>query len=188
MKCIFFIALLAICVCFSSCASKIVKDKNLVENKILLDTVLSKEAKFSCPEDGNCYVTFSPNKSINIVYINNHLSYKIIDDASKTLIQFQYIINQNDAPIDGGYRETVFFEVNKSDKTINLNNFDLQKTKMIYGRYCNCRGQSGVFLVENGNLKLSKTIDKISFTLNYSTGEIPQLINKIIVKDNLLVN
>ncbi len=188
MKCIFFIALHIICAFFSSCSPKIVKNNDLVEKRVILDSILSKEAEFSCPEGGNCYINFLPNKGVKIVIINNHLSYKTIDDTTKTLIQFQYSVNQNESPIDGGYRETVFFEVDNNDKTINLNNSDLQKVKMIYGRYCNERGKTGVFLVKNGVLKLNKTNNKISFTLNYSTSEIPQLINKIVVKDNLLVN
>lgn len=165
-----------------SCSPSNKFDKQLSKN----DKIEEKSLKTKCPKDGICFINFLSNKSIKTKTVNNIFSYDIVDDSNKTVIQFQYSKNQDETPVDGGYRETIFFEVSNTNKNLELSNLDLQKTKMIYARYCNCRGKAGVFLVDKGNLKLEYVKEKFSFVLNYNIDNNPSLITQIIVNENVL--
>ena len=110
--------------------------------------------------------------------------YDIVDNNSKTVVQFQYSANQDQVAIDGGYRESVIFEISNNVEQLDLNDFDLQKSNMIYARYCNCRGKAGIFKVTSGKLKLLLKNDEVNFTLDFALNENPPLIDHIYVQKN----
>ena len=56
---------------------------------------------------------------------------------------------------------------------------------MLFGRYCNCRGQTGLYKVVNGSLDL-KNQDDVSFDLDFKITEVPQVTNNVVVTNGKL--
>ncbi len=172
------------------CSKKISTNTSIVESeKVLNEDSVKNESIVNniCPEKGVCTIKILKNKTLIVRSINNGILYELEDDKSKTVIQYEYSINQDEVTYDGGYREEVIFEIDNNMKQMEVVDIELQKTKMLYGRYCHCRGTAGLFVVAKGKLTIKKEDDLISLELNYNTNKIPQKINKISVKDNKLL-
>jgi hypothetical protein len=154
------------------------------------DTIKKNEEPISkltiestCPPDGDCHAEIHKNKSLEVkkddlgsIYTN------IIDNETTSVIVYQYNRKVKGDLQDAGYREEVVFEINNSDKELILNNENLQQTKMLYGRFCFCKGQTGYYKVENGNLTLKQNKDAISFNIDFSITQVPQIIKSIKIK------
>lgn len=166
----------------TSCNSKKIdlKDKN--ENNAA-NTLLG-----NCPTQGNCKIEILKNKSLSINTLNNQLLYELTENDGTTVIYYQYSRNMEEVAYDGGYREEVIFEIESNASNLELTDLQLQKTKMLFGRYCHCRENIGLFTVESGKLNLKKNKDAISFTLSYTNEKIPQEIKNIIVGNNKLIS
>ena len=80
---------------------------------------------------------------------------------------------------DGHYREEIVFEINNNDSEIKFSGNDLQKTKMLFGRFCFCRGSTGNYKITDGNLKLKQTKKEVIFTLDFKNNKVPQLLQVI---------
>jgi hypothetical protein len=133
-----------------------------------------------CPKDGNCEVKIQKNKQLILHYDDlGALYYDIKDHTGTTVIHFQYN-KTNEANLqDGHYREDILFEIKSSDKSINLTDRKLEQTKLIFGRHCFCKGQTGYFKIEKGKLNLSSKKDEIHFDLSIENEKVPQLIRFI---------
>ena len=132
-----------------------------------------------CPPDGDCTVTILEHKSI-VLSSNedNSINYTLKDDSDHTVIRYEFNKNRNQAATDGSYKETIVFEINNTISQT-LENVDLQKTKMLFGRYCFCRGQIGLFIVTIGKLEWYKKNNKLQFHLDFKINEVPQIITTI---------
>ena len=80
---------------------------------------------------------------------------------------------------DSGYREEIIFEINTNVSELNLSEKKLQETKMLFGRFCYCKGATGYYKIENGTLLLKKEKDNIVLDLNFKITEVPQIVTKI---------
>jgi hypothetical protein len=128
-----------------------------------------------CPKEGKCTIDVLKNKSLVLKSLDNGgIYYDTISDNTKMVILYQYSKNMEQVTYDGGYREEIIFEVNSGVKTLNLNDKALQETKMIFGRYCNCRGKTGIYPVVSGKLNLTNLDGKVNLDLEYKISEVPQ--------------
>lgn len=129
-----------------------------------------------CPKAGTCNVQFLKNKSMLVAFEDNHNSYTLIDNPEKNVIIFTYSKTVKGNSQDAGYREEVIFETTQTLSELNGNDADLQKTKILFGRFCYCKGQTGYYKVRNGKM----TVDaNNNLFLNFSISEVPQIINEI---------
>jgi hypothetical protein len=134
----------------------------------------------ACPEDGKCSVEIFRNKSLEIKTDETGATYYQILDATETsVILYQYNRNTKEGLRDNKHREEIVFEIANSDSAISLSDLTLQKTKMLFGRHCFCRGQTGYFRVNEGNLKLEQKENAIRFSLDFKITQIPQTIHSI---------
>lgn len=134
----------------------------------------------NCPSDGNCTIEIIKNKSLVIKSDEFGSIYtQQIDDENHNIVVFQYNKNVPEGLQDGNYREEIQFEIPNIDTELNLTNQELQNTKMLFGRYCFCKGQTGIYKVTDGTLKLSQKNNKLSFNLNFKNKTVPQLIESI---------
>lgn len=145
---------------------------------------LSVQKKNICPQDGECSLQIFKNKALLINTDNVKINYSLVDNPEKNVIQYQYKKNVNQSDVDGGYREEVIFEVD-SNTSDELKDNQLQTVKMLYGRYCFCRGQTGLFNVVSGNLNFENK-KELNFELNFKINEVPQIINHITVNNGKL--
>jgi hypothetical protein len=153
---------------------------NCQKNTVVDTKKTTVTLKSNCPEDGNCTLEVVSNKTLNIKKDDlGSTYYELIDSKTTSVIVYQYKRDVKGGLKDSGYTEEVLFEINNSDKKLAFTNSDLQKVKMIFGRLCFCRGQSGYFEVTDGTLSFDKKQNEIQFDLNFKINPVPQIINAI---------
>lgn len=152
-----------------STACKSVKDTS--EEKVLLkmDSVNKVASK----------IFLFKNKSMNIDSGNGYLSYKMENSEKTNVMQFVYERDMDQAVHDGGYREEVVFEVPNTISEQHYEDVGLQNTKMLFGRYCFCRGKTGLYKVIQGKLHVKSSKKETHFELQFKITEVPQVNEKI---------
>lgn len=155
---------------------------------LILATLLScgaKKAAFvptetqllsDCPKQSECEITLLHDKKMAVRQDENGAHYYTLEDApgkNVMIYKFNRIVKGNIQ--DGGYREEIVFEIN-SEFSDNLTDSELQNTKMLFGRFCFCKGQTGYYPVRKGSLLVSPDHEA---TLDFSVPEVPQVIRQI---------
>ncbi len=134
----------------------------------------------SCPDDGKCTVEIYRNKQIEIKTDDlGSVYYQTTDSPETSVIVYQYNLNVPKDVQDGNYREEVIFEIKNSDEKIELTGTALQQTKMLFGRFCFCKGQTGYYKVDDGMLTLNQENSIIDFNLEFTITKVPQIIKSI---------
>lgn len=141
----------------------------------MIDIPIQKE----CPLDGLCTLSVFNNKELIILKDGlGGLYYEIKENKGTTVIHYQYNkITQTNLQ-DGHYREDIIFEIKKSDVSLNLSDLELQQTKLIFGRHCFCKGQTGYSQINKGSLKLDQHTSLV-FDLVFETNKIQQIIRRV---------
>ena len=144
------------------------------------DTVLVETELTNCPENGVCETKIFRNQSLEIKTDEfGSIYYEKSENSNTSIILFTYNKNTPKDLQDANYREEIVFEINNIDSNVEFSDLNLQKTKMLFGRFCFCRGQTGYYKVKSGNLKLKQVEKKINFNLNFMVSEVPQIIKSI---------
>lgn len=133
-----------------------------------------------CPENGKCSIQIFKNKSLDVKEDEFGSIYYVMNDNTMTsVIVYEYKRNVEEGVQDGQHREEIVFEINNTDKEIHLNDFALQNTKMLFGRHCFCRGQTGFYKVSDGKLNLENKDNTITLDLDFTITKVPQLYSKV---------
>ncbi len=119
------------------------------------------------------------NKKLEVSELNGSLVYKIVDSENTNVIQFSYEKDMDKVAYDGGYREEVVFELPGSITQKSFADAQLQDTKMLFGRYCFCRGQTGLYKVGKGKLQVTPSTNEVHFELQFKIEEVPQVTDEI---------
>ncbi len=167
-----FIIPLALVLSFCNC-----QKNNIAKNEAQsIPLTLNSE----CPQDGACTVEVLKNKSLEIKTDDLGGIYYQIAAATKTsVVIYRYNRRVEKGLQDGQYKEDIVFEINNSDSLISLSGSELQKTKMLFGRHCYCKGQAGYFKLTQGQLTLEQKKNAVSFQLDFTTNQAPQIIHSI---------
>lgn len=166
--------LLSITVVLASCSCK----KNVADSPKV--TAGQVSPKLVCPDDGQCTIELLRNKILVIKTDETGAMYRQLDDSEETsVIVYQYNRNVPEGLQDGHYREEIIFEIKNSDTNLSLSGNELQQTKMLFGRFCFCRGQTGYYKVTNGELNVNQDKENIMFRLNFTITEVPQIIQSV---------
>ncbi|HIC32315.1 MAG TPA: hypothetical protein EYO76_10400 [Flavobacteriaceae bacterium] len=140
--------------------------------------LLDKNDFFECPKDGICSFEVLKNKLIKLKKDEFGIPYIELDKSSTTdLLKFSYKRNPIEGVEDSSYEEIIYIDVKNIKKSISLKNEELSTVNAIFGRLCFCRGSSGYFPIQEGNLsikKISKNTYKIDF--NFKINGVPQEI------------
>ncbi len=165
---------------FGSCKCK----KDVTTDNVSADFIpnekFQKMLTTFCPENGKCTTEIFRNKSLDIKSDEfGSIYYNQIDNLETSIIKFSYSRNVPKGLQDGSYREEIVFEINNSDKQIAFKNEDIQKTKMLFGRFCYCKGSTGNYKINDGNLILIQKNNKIQFELEFKNNKVPQLLKTI---------
>lgn len=163
--------LLFILVLSSSC------HRNAAFQEITFENTLKIKEK--CPEFGDCKLVVLKNNALDTLHINNSLTYRLKESALTDVVKYTYNIHFDRADYDGGYKEEVLFEIPKGNLKKTYVNNDLQKTKMIFGRHCFCRGKTGLFKIKDGTLRIRVKNEKVAFDLEFFQDDVPRVIKKI---------
>lgn len=132
-----------------------------------------------CPKDGDCSVKLNQHKAIELKTDEfGRLYYTLVDDDVKSVYQYTYKRKVKGNLQDAQYREEVIFEVSDHDN-ISLANEALAQKKVLFGRFCYCKGQTGYYAIKTGQLSVAQNKNKTSVDLNFSVSEVPQIIQHI---------
>lgn len=132
-----------------------------------------------CPHDGLCTLSVFNNKELILLKDDlGGLYYDVKENKGTTVIHYQYNKTIQANLQDGHYREDVLFEIKTSGQSLNLHDAELQQTKLIFGRHCFCKGQTGYFQINKGSLQLHQQTS-FTFDLKFETDKVPQLIRRI---------
>ncbi len=151
---------------FSCCAKKGAKR----------DLEILKTTSF---KNGKEEIKLFSNKQLQVFSRNGSMTCDLQESDASDVIWFNYEEDMDKAVYDGGYREELFFEIPKGDFELSLSGTEFQMAKMIFGRHCFCRGQNGLFAIEDGKLEISRKKDKIKINLNFYQSKVPQKISRI---------
>jgi len=148
--------------------------------KEMLSTSVEKVIVSNCPEDGVCAFKILKNKTLTLKKDAIGASYPVINEGEKTLIKFEYSRNSIPNVQDANYTELVYIEIDTNKKELNIKDIDLKTVKATFARLCFCRGQTGYYPIESGNLNI-KSVGKNQYKLDFEfkISEVPQVITKI---------
>jgi hypothetical protein len=133
-----------------------------------------------CPENGVCTIQIQKGKSMVVkTDAFGSIYYTLEEDATKSVIVYEYKRNVEKGLQDGQHREEIVFEINNSDTKLSLNDGFLQSTKMLFGRHCFCKGQAGYYKVTEGNLNLENNKGTITVDLDFKVTKVPQLYTTV---------
>jgi len=168
MRIFYFMVLSFLLLNFSSCKSQ---QKPKEENALLkVDSLKSTVRKFY----------LFKNKKLQVSEVNGSLTYDMADDVKTDVLKFSYEKDMDKAAFDGGYREEVVFEIPNNVSQQDFIDGELQNTKMLFGRYCFCRGQTGLYKVVSGKLHFRQSRNGIHFQLQFKINEVPQVTQEIV--------
>ena len=171
--------ILPIVLIFASCKCKKEASSSTNTTTTMIDSS-KKILKSDCPTDGKCTTEIFRNKALDVKTDDiGAIYYNKIDNPNTSVIVYKYNRTVPEGVQDGNYSEEIVFEINNSDKSLVLNDAALQQTKMLFGRFCFCRGAAGNFKIEKGNLNLSQKNGEVSFQLEFKTTKVPQVIGVI---------
>jgi hypothetical protein len=157
---------LIVCISVLLLGCNSVKKVDLSNNQTLLN----------CPDDGLCKVEILKNQCISIKNDEfGKLYYELLPCDEKNVVRYIYTRSADEKYKDSGYREEVVFEVNSALSSMSLSDNTLQNMKMLFGRFCFCRGATGYYYIKNGDLK----IDNYKGVLDFKIEEVPQIISHI---------
>ncbi|MCG2612171.1 hypothetical protein LZZ90_11700 [Flavobacterium sp. SM15] len=164
--------LLPLLFCFSCNCTKLTTSTSSAPVQSKIETV--------CPDDGTCTLEFYKNKEMVIVKDGiGTMSYKLQDNPNTSVVYYQYKRTTDPALQDASHREEIVFEIENNASRLDLNNGELQQTKMLFGRHCFCRGQAGYFRVVQGTLHLNNEKGVLDFALDYKIKEVPQTLTQL---------
>lgn len=154
---------------FSCTAKKEYTDQQ--KNTALLDT---------CPKEGSCDVKVNKNKTVILKTSElGELYYELQDSNNKTVIVYTYTKTVPKDIMDAGYREEVVFEINNDIKSSEISDANLEQSKMLFGRFCFCKGSTGYYKIRSGSLKVDSNKGVKNFNLDFHIEEVPQVLQKI---------
>ncbi len=139
---------------------------------------LTAALESDCPKDGTCTVEIIDNKKLNVKQDEfGSIYYELEDSFDTKVVKYKYSRTVKGNLQDAGYREEIVFEIENTLKDVTLSDSDIQNTKMLFGRFCYCKGQTGNYKVSNGKLIFNSKENTID--LDFKVTEVPQIITKI---------
>ena len=143
-------------------------------------TTTLNQSILDCPTDGICTTKILKNQ-ILIVKSDEfgHLYFITEQSTLFSVIIFEYKKNNVKGYKDGNYSEDIIFEIKNTDTKLTLQDESLNKTKMLFGKHCYCKGQAGYYVIKKGNLLLEQKKEEIQFEINFEISDVPHIIKQI---------
>lgn len=134
----------------------------------------------ACPEEGTCKVNVFEKKAIT--WHTDEIGqnyYRLTDDPTKTVYQYEYVVAGPEGTADGELREKIVFELSSQTQDFTLENEALSAINLIYGRYCFCRGQAGTIAIDKGTFEVVHTKNQRNIRIQFHQEAFPQAFKDI---------
>ena len=133
-----------------------------------------------CPKEGTCEIKTITGKTLILKTTESgDLYYELGDDKDKTVIIYSYTKTLPEKIQDAAYREEIVFEITKDMRSSMVSDSALEQAKMLFGRFCYCKGSTGYYKVKNGSLGIAVGKTTAEFNLRFKIGEVPQVLRNI---------
>lgn len=166
------ISLFALLLIVASCVTK----KNV--------TVIKASLSSQCPKYGDCKVEVFDGKSmvLKVTEIGD-LYYELEDNAAVKVLKYTYNKKVKGDIQDASYREELIFELSSNKENARFIDGSLQDAKLLFGRFCYCKGQTGYYKIDSGSLSISKNkaLETTEINLAFKTEKVPQVIEAIAI-------
>ena len=134
----------------------------------------------SCPDDGECTFEVIKGKGIAFKISSIGKMYPEIVDSEKLVLKFDYKRSEIPDVQDSSYNELILLEIDPHTTEIALKDSELAKVKLTFARFCFCKGQTGYYKINKGNLSINEITDnKYELKLEFKTDEVPQILTSI---------
>jgi hypothetical protein len=138
-----------------------------------------------CPDNGTCLFEVLNNTTLDIKTDGTGATYPKVNKGEKTVLKFEYKRNEDPRIADDGYKEIIYAEIESNGESLILKDQDLSKAKILFGRLCFCRGQSGYYPVEKGLFEINTNKDKsVTYSFEFEITEVPQVMKTFSVTIN----
>ncbi len=130
-----------------------------------------------CPKDGTCTIELIKNKSMAVKQDEfGSVFYTLEENAAKNVVKYTYERTVKGDLQDANYREEIIFEIDNKTENLQVADAALENKQLLFGRFCFCRGQTGYYKINQGNLTVTngKVVD-----LRFKTDKVPQIIDHI---------
>jgi len=158
-------------VCFFICSCN-AKQKALIESEAV-------KMNTNCPEEGLCTFEVFQNKKMELLNDGIGKLYPKISEGNNLILKFEYKRNEIPNTADSNYSELIYAELNTNNLIKELEDSQLQDIKLLFARLCFCKGHTGYYKVNNGNLSITKENNNYRFNLEFKIDEVPQIITSI---------
>lgn len=142
--------------------------------------LIAKEAKTEqlCPEDGDCTFEILKNKNLVLNYQSLGNFYPMFPEGENIIVKFEYKRNEMSNTQDSSYREEILIQLDPNN--LELETTNLKEKKMLFARWCYCKGETGYYKIKYGNLLVKKIKENLyELNLSFKIDEVPQVITKI---------
>ena len=166
-----FFASLFLCVLVFGCKAK---------NTELISQKQEFKSSSYCPDDGVCSIELIPNSSIDMKKGSLGELYATVEEGENIVFKFTYKKNVPEGVMDAHYIEEVYAELDPNLPDINIKGKELSKVKFMYNRICYCKGQTGFYKINTGNLFVKK-IGRKTYNIQFESKveEVPQIVTRI---------
>lgn len=135
--------------------------------------------RINCPEGGDCTFEVLQKSSLSLKNDQTGASYPEIEAGENVVVRYHFQKDSEPDAVDGSYSEYLYFEIPPGRVEMSIQDSDLQKVKMMYGRICFCKGESGYFPVRKGKLFVYQNEGDLLVRASFSVPKIPQIIEEI---------
>ena len=159
--------ILVVMLCLCCC-----KTKDLVVNT-------STDTLNWCPENGTCTFKILTDKRLERHYDEHNALYVNLVDGDQWVIEIEYKKEVPPNAVDAELREQIFLEINP--RQLNTRGNLGIKAKLVFARWCYCKGEAGYFIPSQKDIDLIKVNDTVyELRLDFSVLNIPQAMGKIV--------
>ncbi len=135
--------------------------------------------KVNCPEGGDCTFEVLQKSTLTLRTDPTGASYPEIGPGENVVVRYQFKKDTEPDVLDSSHSEYLYFEIGPGRVEISLQDEELQKVKMIFGRVCFCKGETGYFPVRKGNLFVYQNKGDLLVRASFDIKKIPQTIKEI---------
>ena len=164
----FFLLLTACGILFTSCGSNQQTKKDPIE-----------PPRVNCPEGGDCTFEVLQKSNLTLKSDQTGALYPEVEPGDRVVVRYQYKKNTSPNALDSDHSEYVYFEIDPGRVELALKDADIQRVKMVYGRICFCKGETGYYPVRKGNLFIYQNDGDLLVRSSFSIPKVPQTIKEI---------
>ncbi|PCH99939.1 MAG: hypothetical protein COB81_09810 [Flavobacteriaceae bacterium] len=131
-------------------------------------------------KNGHSTISIIPNKKAVLKKDSFNIGYVTLEDSNGSLLKFEYTKQTPENIADANYSEIIYIDLPENFSEINNRNITLEKTQILFGRFCYCKGNTGFYTVENSHLFAKMTAkNRLKLALNFTLKKVPHLISSI---------